>query len=41
MYKQKQTDNKLLIYQKQEDLIQYAYQLLKKYLKSEKYAIDK
>ena len=39
MYKQKQTDNKLLIYQKQEDLIQYVYQLLKKYPKSEKYAL--
>lgn len=39
MYKQKQTDNKLLIYQKQEDLIQYVYELLKKYPKSEKYAL--
>jgi len=39
MYKEKQTESRLLIYQKQEDLIQYVYQLLKKYPKIEKYAL--
>ena len=39
MYKPKQTESKLLIYQKYVDLIEYAYKLLIKYPKYEKYAL--
>lgn len=39
MYKPKQTESKLLIYQKYIDLIEYGYRLLIKYPKYEKYAL--
>ena len=39
MYKPKQTESKLLIYQKYVDLIEYSYKLLIKYPKYEKYAL--
>lgn len=39
MYKPKQTESKLLIYQKYVDLIDYGYKLLIKYPKYEKYAL--
>ena len=39
MYKPKQTESKLLIYQKYVDLIEYGYRLLIKYPKYEKYAL--
>ena len=39
MYKPKQTESKLLIYQKYVDMIEYGYKLLIKYPKYEKYAI--
>lgn len=39
MYKPKQTESKLLIYQKYVDLIEYGYKLLIKYPKYEKYAL--
>lgn len=39
MYKPKQTESKLLIYQKYIDLIEYGYKLLIKYPKYEKYAL--
>ena len=37
MYKPKPTESNLLIYQKYIDTIEYGYNLLKKYPKSEKY----
>lgn len=40
MYKPKQVESKLLIYQKYVDLIEYGYNLLIKYPKSEKYALS-
>ena len=39
MYKPKPTESNLLIYQKYIDTIEYGYNLLKKYPKSEKYGL--
>ena len=39
MYKAKPTESNLLIYQKYTDTIEYGYNLLKKYPKSEKYGL--
>lgn len=40
MYKPKPTESNLLIYQKYTDVIEYGYNLLKKYPKSEKYGLS-
>lgn len=40
MYKTKPTESNLLIYQKYTDVIEYGYNLLKKYPKSEKYGLS-
>ncbi len=40
MYKPKATESNLLIYQKYTDVIQYGYNLLRKYPKSEKYGLS-
>lgn len=40
MYKPRQTESNLLIYQKYTDVIEYGYNLLKKYPKSEKYGLS-
>lgn len=40
MYKTKQTESNLLIYQKYTDVIEYGYNLLKKYPKTEKYGLN-
>ena len=40
MYKPKKTESKLLIYQKYADVIDYGYNLLVKYPKTEKYALS-
>ena len=39
MYKPKTVESELLIYQKYIDLVEYGYNLLKKYPKSEKYGL--
>ncbi len=39
MYKPKATESNLLIYQKYTDVIEYGYNLLRKYPKSEKYGL--
>ena len=39
MYKPRSTESELIIYQKYADLIEYGYNLLKKYPKSEKYGL--
>lgn len=39
MYKPKTVESELLIYQKYIDLVEYGYNLLKKYPKSEKYSL--
>ena len=41
MYKPKPTESNLLIYQKYTDTIEYGYNLLKKYPKSEKYGLTR
>ena len=40
MYKPKKVESKLLIYQKYTDVIDYGYNLLIKYPKTEKYALS-
>ncbi len=40
MYKAKKVESKLLIYQKYTDVIDYGYNLLVKYPKTEKYALN-
>ena len=40
MYKPKPVESKLLIYQKYADVIDYGYNLLIKYPKTEKYALS-
>lgn len=40
MYKPKKVESKLLIYQKYTDVIDYGYNLLVKYPKTEKYALS-
>ena len=39
MYKPKETESELIIYQKYIDLVEYGYNLLIKYPKTEKYAL--
>ena len=39
MYKPKKTESELLVYQKYVDVVEYGYNLLRKYPKMEKYAL--
>lgn len=39
MYKPRETESELIIYQKYIDIVEYGYNLLRKYPKSEKYAL--